>query len=164
MKTMERKSLLYKTGVEYGDYTLNHVEGCSHGCMFPCYAFMLAKRFGRVKTYDEWLEPRIASNALEILNKELPKLKEKIKSVHLCFTTDPFMYECPTVSEMSLKIIQRINQEDLPCTVLTKGILPNELANLSRNNEYGITLVSLSESFREKYEPGAAPYTDRIES
>ena len=164
MKTMERKSLLYKTGVEYGDYTLNHVEGCSHGCMFPCYAFMLAKRFGRVKTYDEWLEPRIASNALEILNKELPKLKEKIKSVHLCFTTDPFMYECPTVSEMSLKIIQRINQEDLPCTVLTKGILPNELANLSRNNEYGITLVSLSESFREKYEPGSAPYTDRIES
>lgn len=30
-KSMERKSLLYKTGVEYGDYTINHVQGCSHG-------------------------------------------------------------------------------------------------------------------------------------
>lgn len=35
MKTITRKTLLYKTGVEYGDYTLNHVLGCSHGCKFP---------------------------------------------------------------------------------------------------------------------------------
>ena len=33
-----RKSLIYKTAVEYGDYTLNHVTGCSHGCKYPCYA------------------------------------------------------------------------------------------------------------------------------
>ena len=24
-----RKTLIYKTGVEYGDYTINHVQGCS---------------------------------------------------------------------------------------------------------------------------------------
>ena len=29
-KSLTRKSLLYKTGVEYGDYTINHVQGCSH--------------------------------------------------------------------------------------------------------------------------------------
>ena len=46
---MERKTLIYKTGVEYGDYTLNHVQGCSHGCKYPCYAFMMAKRFGKEK-------------------------------------------------------------------------------------------------------------------
>lgn len=33
MKTIERKTLLYKTNVEYGDYTINHVLGCSHGCL-----------------------------------------------------------------------------------------------------------------------------------
>lgn len=32
MDTITRKSMLYKTGVEYGDYTMNHVLGCSHGC------------------------------------------------------------------------------------------------------------------------------------
>ena len=74
-KSMQRKSLLYKTGVEYGDYTINHVQGCSHGCKYPCYASMLAKRFGTVKTYEEWICPVIVSNTIELLNKELPKLK-----------------------------------------------------------------------------------------
>ena len=34
MKTITRKSLLYRTNVEYGDYTINHVLGCAHGCLF----------------------------------------------------------------------------------------------------------------------------------
>ena len=29
--TITRKSLLYKTGVEYGGHTINHVGGCAHG-------------------------------------------------------------------------------------------------------------------------------------
>ena len=43
-------------------------------------------------------------------------------------------------------------------------MLPKELATLSKDNEYGITLVSLDESYREKYEPGAAPYEERIQA
>lgn len=35
MNSMIRKSLLHKTNVEYGDYTINHAEGCSHGCFIP---------------------------------------------------------------------------------------------------------------------------------
>ena len=50
---IERKSLLYKTDVEYGDYTINHVQGCSHGCLYPCYAYMMAKRFGKIKDGSE---------------------------------------------------------------------------------------------------------------
>ena len=73
MKTIQRKTLLYKTGVEYGDYTINHIQGCSHGCLFPCYAFMMAKRFGRVKDYADWCEPRLVDNALELLANELPR-------------------------------------------------------------------------------------------
>ena len=41
---IKRKSMLYVTGVEYGDYTMNHVLGCSHGCKYPCYAYMLKKK------------------------------------------------------------------------------------------------------------------------
>ena len=52
MDTIKRSTLLYKTGVEYGDYTINHVQGCAHGCKFPCYAMMMAKRFGKAKTYE----------------------------------------------------------------------------------------------------------------
>ena len=168
MKTVceyiERKTLLYKTGVEYGDFTINHLQGCSHGCKYPCYAFLMAKRFGRAKSYEEWITPKMVSNALVLLKKEIPKQKAKIKSVHLCFTTDPFMYGYDDVSKLSIEIIKMLNDADITCTALTKGLLPIELANLSDKNQYGITLISLDEQFREKIEPGAASYQDRLNS
>lgn len=162
MDAIKRKSLLYKTGVEYGDYTINHVQGCAHGCKYPCYAMQMAKRFGKVKTYEEWCEPKLAENALEILDKEIPRLKDEIKSVQLCFTTDPFMYRYDEVSQMSIEIIRKLNANGIKCSVLTKGILPVSLAVFSKENEYGITLVSLSEEFRANMEPNTAPFQDRI--
>lgn len=164
MKMITRKSMLYKTEVEYGDYTMNHVLGCSHGCKYPCYAFMMAKRFGKVDSYEDWLEPRLVSNTLEILDREIPKLKEKIKSVQLCFTTDPFMYGYDEIKKMSLAAIRKLNDLGIPCTVLTKGLLPIELADYSKKNIYGITLVSVDENYREKTEPGAASYKARIKA
>lgn len=162
MDSIKRNSLLYKTGVEYGDYTINHVQGCSHGCKFPCYAMMMAKRFGKIKTYEDWCEPKLVSNAIEILDREIPRLKKDINSVQLCFTTDPFMYGHPEVDELTMQIIGKLNENGIKCTILTKGILPSKLTEFSRENEYGITLVSLSESFRLEYEPNTAPYPERI--
>lgn len=164
MNYIKRKSLLYKTKVEYGDYTLNHVLGCAHGCLYPCYAYMMAKRFGRVKDIEDWMKPRLVSNAIELLEKEIPKLKDKIETVHLCFTTDPFMYGFDEVCDKSIEIINKLNENDIPCTALTKGILPKELVKTSKINGYGITLVSLNENFREEFEPNSATYIKRIDS
>ena len=162
MKTITRKTMLYETGVEYGDYTMNHVQGCAHGCNFPCYAFLMKKRFGQVKTYEDWLEPKLVSNTLELLEREIPRLKKKIQSVQLCFTTDPFMYGYPEVEQMSIAAIKKLNSAGIKCTTLTKGITPASVAELSKENEYGITLISLDEKYREKMEPGAASYEDRL--
>lgn len=154
--------MLYKTGVEYGDYTMNHVLGCSHGCKYPCYAFLMKKRFGQVHSYEEWCEPKIVANTLELLDKEIPRLKKKIKSVQLCFATDPFMYGFGEVVDLSMAAIKKLNDADIRCIVLTKGILPAELSELSRANEYGISLISLDEKYREQMELGAASYGERI--
>lgn len=162
METILRKTMLYKTGVEYGDYTMNHVLGCSHGCKYPCYAFLQKKRFGQVASYEEWLQPFLVSNTLEILDREIPRLKSKIKSVQLCFTTDPFMYGYNEIEEMSLAAIKKLNNAGIKCTVLTKGLLPIALAECSKENEYGITFISLDEAYRERIEPGAAPYKERL--
>ena len=159
---IERKTMLYKTDVEYGDYTINHVLGCAHGCKYPCYAFLQKKRYGQVASYEMWLEPYLVSNTLELLDKEIPRLKSKIKSVHLCFSTDPFMYGYDEIKQMSLAAIKKLNEAGIKCTVLTKGLLPTELATYSQENEYGITFISLNESYREKVEPGAASYADRL--
>ena len=159
-----RKTMLYKTGVEYGDYTINFVQGCSHGCKFPCYAFAMKKRFGQIETYEDWLKPYLVSNTLEILDREIPRLKDKIKSVQLCFTTDPFMYGYSEIEKMSIDSIKKLYKAEIKCTVLTKGILPEELGTCSKKNEYGITLISLDEEYRKRIEPGAAPYVERLAS
>lgn len=159
---IKRKSMLYKTNVEYGDYTMNHIQGCAHGCKYPCYAFLLKKRFGQIKSYEDWVKPYIVSNTMELLKKEIPKLHRDIKSVHLCFTTDPFMYGYPEIGDLSIKAINLLNDAGIKCIALTKGILPIELNQLSLFNEYGITLVSLNENYREKIEPGAAPIEERL--
>ena len=167
MDTVIRKTLLYKSAVEYADFSLNHVVGCSHGCKYPCYAFLLKKRCGVVKTYEEWCEPKIVSNAIELLEEEIPKYRRKIKYVHLCFATDPFMYRQDPVCNLSLQILAKLNSHGIRCTVLTKGILPEKIGyeeGLSKDNEYGITMVSLKETFRKEYEPNTAPYGERIKA
>ena len=167
METIKRKSLLYKSRVPGADYCLNHVEGCSHGCRFPCYAMLMKKSYGAIKDYNDWIKPKIVANALELLEAEIPRLKHKIKEVHLCFSTDPFMYKQPEISDLTLKILERLNGDDIKCAVLTKGVYPGELVDTGkygRNNEYGITLVSLDDEFRERFEPGAAPYGARVDA
>jgi len=159
---IERKSMLYVTGVAYGDYSMNYVLGCAHGCKYPCYAFLQKKRFGKVDSYDKWLEPYLVSNTLEILDKEIPSLKNKIDSVQLCFTTDPFMYGYEEIEQMTLNVIQKLNGAGIKCSVLTKGLLPITLSDYSKDNEYGITIISLDETFRERIEPGATTYHERL--
>lgn len=168
-----RRTLLYKTKVEYGDWTINHIVGCKHGCEYPCYAMMMARKFGWVKDKDEWRQPKLVANALELLDKEIPKYKDQIDFVHLCFMSDPFMYDSerndlvPEIKELTLKIINRLNQEGIRVTTLTKGIYPKEIIDnqrLLKTNEYGITLVSLNEEFKKQYEPYSASFQKRIDS
>jgi len=166
MVSIQRKSLLYRTEVEYGDYCINHVEGCSHGCLYPCYAMMLKRRTGAISGYEDWCKPKIVSNALELLDKEIPKHKRKIKYVHLCFSTDPFMHGQDEVSRLSLNIIKKLNSHNIPCTTLTKGIYPVDSIynSFSKANRYGITIVSLDESFRKDYEPFTPGLKERLDA
>ena len=47
------------------------------------------------------------------------------------FTTDSLMYEHDEVCEMSMKTIRRLDEDDIFCIVLSKGVLPAELAEFS---------------------------------
>jgi DNA repair photolyase len=72
------------------------------------------------------------------------------------------MYQYPEIEKMSIAAIKKLNAAGIKCTVLTKGILPFELSSFSRDNEYGITLITLSEDFRKRIEPGSAPLDQRL--
>jgi len=163
METITRKKLLYRSGL--GFMCVNAALGCSHGCRYPCYAFMMGRSYGRTASYEEWCRPKLVSNAAQLLEKELDRLKEKPEVINFSLTTDPFMVGYSEVTAMSLALIELINARGIPVSILTKGRLPGELADRSRfpaENTYGISLASLDEGFREKWEPGAAPYAERI--
>lgn len=166
MKKIQKKSLLYKSDVDYVDYCANHIVGCSHGCNFPCYAMLMAKRFGWTKSYQDWTQPNLVENSLELLDKEIPKLKEKIKFVFLSLATDLFMFKQKDAEKHSLEIIYRLNKDNIKAVTLTKGIYPKELTanKYSHKNEYGITLVSLDPKFQKKYEPEAASIKKRLKA
>lgn len=169
---MQRRSLLYESKVEYGGWTINHVLGCAHGCKYPCYAMSLAKRTGRVTSYEMWCEPQIVENAMDLLEDELRRYRGRIDSVHLSFTTDPFMWDASAdapnneVADLTTAIITRLNEDGIKVTTLTKGVYPDgfiELASsLHPDNQYGISLVSMSETFRLEWEPGSAPAPSRV--
>ena len=165
MDTVLRKSLLNKSAL--GFWCVNHVQGCAHGCRYPCYAFMMARSYGRARDYADWTRPRLAAGAVELLARELDHKREKPDRVHFCLTTDPFMHGYPEVAALSLELVALVNERGIPCSILTKGLLPPDLADRKRfpcENAYEISLVSLDEEFRGRWEPGAAPYAERIES
>jgi DNA repair photolyase len=77
------------------------------------------------------------------------------------------MYNQNQICDLSIKIINKLNTNNIRCTILTKGIFPKEIGDnngFSKNNEYGITLVSLNENFRKQFEPNTASFKDRIKS
>jgi DNA repair photolyase len=92
MNRIIRKTLLCETGVEYGDWTVNHVLSCSHDCKCPCCAMMLSKRFGKVTGYEDWRKPRIVENAIDLFRNEIPRKKIKSHRYNFVFSTDTFMY------------------------------------------------------------------------
>jgi DNA repair photolyase len=164
IERIRRKSLLYRSGL--GFWCVNHVQGCAHGCRYPCYASLMARRYGRARSEADWRRPRLVANAVELLERELAQKRERIEVVHLCLTTDPFMAGYPEVAAASLALVESLNRHGVRASVLTKGVLPAELAQprFDRRNTLGISLVSLDEGFRRRFEPGAAPYRERIAS
>lgn len=162
----ERKSFLYVpagranethafiAGRKDGLYAVNHARGCSHGCMYPCYARLILK-----STYEDWIVPQVFSDAPVIVEREL-KRHYDVEDVELCFSTDPYMHQNPEMQDISNKLIDLITRYGAGVTILTKGDLMNAITRPGVN--YGISLISLSEDFRRKWEPGALSYGERI--
>lgn len=62
------------------------------------------------------------------------------------------MHKVKEVERLTLKILERLNKDKVKSILVSKGVYPEILANQTKFNtfnEYGITIVSLSEDFRK---------------
>lgn len=118
---------------EYGDLALNIYTGCPHRC-FYCFAPNVLHK-GR-ETFHSVVEPR--KNIVEETRKQLQRENITGKTIHLCFTCDPYPtgYDTTTTRE----IIKLLKDSGNHVQILTKGDGTRDFDLLDSGDWYGVTL------------------------
>ncbi len=118
---------------EYGELALNIYTGCPHRC-FYCYVPLclhVAK-----EEFHAHVEPR--SGIVEAVKKQIEREKITGKTVHLCFTCDP--YPRGIDSSATRKIIEILKDSGNNVQILTKGNGARDFDLLGDGDSYGITI------------------------
>ena len=118
---------------EYGDYALNIYTGCPHRCYY-CFAPNVLRREREVFHTD--VRPR--DNIVEETRKQLEREKITGKTIHLCFTCDPYPTGYDTTP--TREIIKLLKDTGNHVQILTKGDGSRDFDLLDENDWYGITL------------------------
>jgi DNA repair photolyase len=160
---------------EYAEWATNPYTGCGNGCSY-CYVPLMTK------------QPRAEFNAGAVPKKDFIKrldhaAKKLIEAdqlhpytgesqVMLSFSTDPFPLPFEGVStqddlRLTQRVLERLHDHGLGFCTLTKGGT-RALRDLSefdqRYDAYACTLTSLDDDFARKWEPHAAPPSDRLKA
>lgn len=104
---------------EYGDFAINIYTGCNNGCSY-CYAAMMAHRWGRDFTD---VQPR--DGIVEATRRQLASGGIRDKTIHLCFTCDPYP-AAPVDTSVTRAVIMAIKESGNHVQILTKN--PNKAA------------------------------------
>ena len=148
---------------EYSTLAANLYRGCSHGCIY-CYAPAVTRR-----TKEEFHnEPAIRNNVMKQFEKDCIELAGDERPVLLSFTTDCYQ-QLDETERLTRRAIQLLHANDLKVTILTKGGKRSErdfdlLAAKPELSSYGATLTFVGDPETAKYEPHAAPTSERIRS
>lgn len=137
---------------EYGDYAMNIYTGCPHRCYY-CFAPQVLHRDRGV--FHSCVEPR--NGIVEELRRQLEREQITGKTVHLCFTCDPYLtgYDTTTTRE----VIRVLKEYGNHVQILTKGDGSRDFDLLDGEDWYGVTV---SGAVHESQEPGAIPEGQRL--
>jgi DNA repair photolyase len=146
---------------EYAELAVNLYNGCSHGCEY-CYAPAVMHRTKE----DFFGRPTIRKDVIPKLVYDVEEMEEKgdNREVLMCFSCDPYQL-LDVEHRLTRKAITLFERYNLNYSVLTKGGKRSELDfDIIKNGRYGVTLVFAKDEDSLKYEPGAAPTSERIGS
>ena len=149
-----------------GMYSMNPYQGCEHGCLY-CYARTTHEYWGYSSGLDFERKILVKKNAPELLEKAFQKKNWEPSPIMLSGNTD-----CYQPIERKLEITRKILEVCLkykhPVSLITKNTLIlrdldiiSELAKLDLVHVM-ITITSLNEELRQKMEPRAVTYKNRL--
>lgn len=140
-------------------HTINLASGCLFGCRY-CYARSFRSHPGHdnISFY---------SNTYEMLERELPRKRDKPELVYFSTACDPFMPE-PKILECVFKTMRLLLKNSISILVSTKGHIPNKFLELFAQHtdkvrvQMGIT--TFNDEVRQIMEPNAASVAERLDS
>lgn len=131
---------------EYGDYAVNIYTGCPHRCYY-CFAPSVLRRDREIFHSD--VRPR--DGIVEAVKRQLEKEQITGKTIHLCFTCDPYPTGYDTTP--TREVIKAIKAAGNHVQILTKGDGSRDFDLLDENDWYGITVTG--GPFHDGTEPGS---------
>ncbi|MFC2013754.1 radical SAM protein [Chloroflexota bacterium] len=146
---------------EYAPLAVNLYRGCGHGCIY-CYA-----PEATFIDQTEFIKATPRQGIIKKLDKDAPQaaLDGHRGNVLLCFTCDPYqpINELHGLTRQAITILRR---NGFYVTILTKGgkRAERDFDLLRPGDEFATTLTFLDEQKSLRWEPGAAPPEERIES
>jgi len=135
---------------EYGEYAINIYDSCNMGCSY-CWARKFAERFGKPWTGD--VRPR--DGIVEATIKQLSTGKYAGKTIHLCFTCDPYPVGADTTA--TREIIKAIKAAGAHVQILTKNgnDACRDLRLLDGLDWFGITVDGLGNDDFDRFREGS---------
>lgn len=166
IKEIQAKSILVPSKLPDADYVINPYTGCGFGCSY-CYASFMGRFVD--KKIEEWglyVYPKV--NLADILDAELPKIKDKTKSVFLSSVTDPYQ-GLETKYKLTRSALELLLKHKWTGTIgiLTKSPLVTRDIDLFKqmpNIEVGLTITSTDDSVSSFLERSAPPASQRIKA
>ncbi len=140
---------------EYGDYAINIYTGCPHRCYY-CFAPGVLRR--EVEKFHGCVEPR--ENIVEEVKRQLDREAITGKTIHLCFTCDPYPGGHDT--NATREIIKAVKAAGNHVQILTKGDGSRDFDLLDGEDWYGVT-ISCWDGMAHEAEPGAVLPSERVE-
>jgi len=157
VKAIPCKSALSRSTLPGLTYTFNPYVGCQHGCLY-CYVPDVLK--GRVSSSEWGREVLVKEGVLDRLRADLRRLRPGVVGVST--VTDPYQPVERSLG-MTRAALSMFRDAGFPVSVQTKSSLVlRDLDVMKRGDfEVGMTVTSMDDAFRRRFEPGASPPEER---
>jgi DNA repair photolyase len=144
---------------EYSDLACNLYRGCTHGCLY-CYAPACMRT-----SNDKWHAAAIPrTRIIDLFEKDAAQLRGDPRKILFSFLSDPYQ-PLEATEQLTRKALEIVKKYGLKSQILTKG---GKLAERdfglfkSCKTELGVTLCFMNDTLRQRWEPDAAPVSERL--